>query len=77
MSRPRAIGSHFVVTETIGALGDLGTFVPIVIALVMLVGMDAATILVFAGLAHVVTGLVFGIPIPVQPMRERIMTIPR
>ena len=68
-ARKRLIRGRFILTETIGSLGDMGTFVPIVIALVMLVGMDAATILVFAGLANIVTGLVFRIPIPVQPMK--------
>lgn len=63
------ISGGFVLKEMVGALGDFGTFVPIVIALVMLVDMDAATILVFAGLANIVTGLVFRIPIAVQPMK--------
>ena len=61
--------ARMLLGEATGALGDLGTFVPIVIALVVLVGMDAATILVFAGLANLVTGLVFRVPIAVQPMK--------
>lgn len=60
---PRLLG------EAAGALGDLGTFVPIAIGMVVLVGMDAATILVLAGLMNIVTGLVFRLPIAVQPMK--------
>lgn len=68
-SRIGPISGSFILTEATGALGDLGTFVPLVIGLVVLVGMDPATILVFAGLANIVTGLVFRVPIPVQPMK--------
>ncbi len=68
-SRLGAIDGRFLLGEATGALGDLGTFVPLVIGLVALVGMDAATILVFAGLANIVTGLIFRIPIAVQPMK--------
>ena len=60
---------RFWVHEAAGAFGDIGTFIPILIGLVHYVGMDAATILVFAGLMHLVTGLAFGIPIAVQPMK--------
>ncbi len=66
----RATLNHrFWVREVAGAFGDIGTFVPLLIGLVHYVDMDAATILVFAGLMHLVTGLAFGIPIAVQPMK--------
>jgi hypothetical protein len=69
-SSERIAPNHrFWVREVAGAFGDIGTFIPILIGLVHYVGMDAATILVFAGLMHMVTGLVFGIPIAVQPMK--------
>ena len=68
-SRVGSIRGRAILDELSGALGDFGTFVPIVIALVLFVGMNAATILVFAGLANVVTGLVFRIPISVQLMQ--------
>ncbi|MFW6189500.1 MAG: putative sulfate/molybdate transporter [Planctomycetota bacterium] len=59
----------FLAGEATGALGDLGTFIPAVVALVQVVGMDPAAILVFAGLMNVCSGLAFGIPIAVQPMK--------
>jgi MFS superfamily sulfate permease-like transporter len=61
--------AKFILGETAGGLGDLGTFIPIVLGMVHLAGFDAGTILVFAGAAHVLTGLVFRAPIPVQPMK--------
>ena len=68
-SRIKSIRGRIILSEAIGALGDMGTFAPIVLGLVVLVGMDAATVLVFAGLANIVTGLVFKVPIAVQPMK--------
>ncbi len=67
--RHRTMSWRFIFSEAVGGFGDIGTFMPIAIALVLLVGMDAATILVFAGLANLITGLVFRIPIAVQPMK--------
>ena len=65
----RALFRKFVFREAAGSLGDLGTFVPIVVGMTQIVGLDAGTVLVFAGLANIVTGLAFGMPIPVQPMK--------
>ena len=47
------LDGRFLLSEAIGSLGDLGTFIPIVIGLVVFVGMDVATIFVFAGLMHI------------------------
>ncbi|MFC2075783.1 putative sulfate/molybdate transporter [candidate division KSB1 bacterium] len=55
--------------ELSGGFGDLGTFIPIVVLLVTECDLDPGSVLVFAGLANIVTGLLFGLPIPVQPMK--------
>jgi MFS superfamily sulfate permease-like transporter len=60
---------RFDLAELSGALGDLGTFIPLAVSLIAVSGMDAGSVLVFAGLLNVVTGLVFGLPLPVQPMK--------
>lgn len=52
-----------------GSLGDLGTFVPIAVGMVKIVGFDAATLLTMAGLMTIVSGLLFRIPMAVQPMK--------
>ena len=57
-------------TEASGALGDLGTFVPIAIALTLVNGLDLGTTLLFTGAYNIVTGLLFGVPMPVQPMKS-------
>lgn len=55
--------------EISGSLGDLGTFLPIVIALSELHQISLATTLIFTGLCNIATGFYFGIPLPVQPMK--------
>lgn len=59
----------FSMMELSGSLGDLGTFIPLTLALAMTTSMDLGTILIFAGLANIVTGILFGLPVPVQPMK--------
>ena len=55
--------------EVSGALGDLGTLLPLMIALAVQGSVSLDSTLVFSGLFNVVTGLVFGVPLPVQPMK--------
>ncbi|MFQ5498304.1 MAG: putative sulfate/molybdate transporter [Candidatus Zixiibacteriota bacterium] len=60
---------RFSVMELSGSLGDLGTFIPLTVALALATGLDIGVILVFAGLANIATGFMFGLPVPVQPMK--------
>jgi hypothetical protein len=55
--------------EIAGSLGDLGTFLPLLLAMAAQNGLDFAAGLFFAGFFNVVTGLVFAIPMAVQPMK--------
>ncbi|OAY63689.1 molybdate transporter 2 [Ananas comosus] len=57
-------------SELGGAVGDLGTFIPIVLALSLSCGLDLGTALVFTALYNALTGLLFGLPMPVQPMKS-------
>ena len=52
-----------------GALADLGIFVPLTAALVVVNGLDVGSVLLLAGLLVVSAGLVFRIPFPVQPLK--------
>jgi len=60
---------RFDLGEVGGACGDLGTFIPITASLCAVCGLDIGTVLLFAGLYNVVTGLIFNQPVPVQPMK--------
>ncbi len=55
--------------ELSGSLGDLGTFLPLVVSMALACRLDVGAILVCAGLMNVMTGLMFRQPIPVQPMK--------
>ncbi|KAJ9210992.1 hypothetical protein DTO166G4_7384 [Paecilomyces variotii] len=57
------------VSEVSGALGDLGTFLPIAIALALNGTISLSSTLIFSGVFNILTGLFFGIPLPVQPMK--------
>ncbi len=60
---------RFSLIKVSGSLGDLGTFVPLILAVTLSTGMDLGLILLLAGLANVATGLFWGLPVPVQPMQ--------
>ncbi|KAG2500430.1 hypothetical protein HYH03_001999 [Edaphochlamys debaryana] len=56
-------------SEVSGSLGDLGTFLPLLIGLVQKVHLDLGTTLIVSGAYNIVSGLQFGIPMCVQPMK--------
>jgi hypothetical protein len=56
--------------ELSGSLGDIGTFLPILLALSLVNGLDFGTTLIFTGIYNFITGALFGVPMPVQPMKS-------
>ncbi|WJX42821.1 CCR4-NOT core ubiquitin-protein ligase subunit mot2 [Trifolium repens] len=59
-----------LLSELSGAVGDLGTYIPIVIALSLVNNLDLTTTLIFTSLYNILTGFFFGLPMPVQPMKS-------
>src|SRR3954452_5769634 len=55
--------------ECSGACGDLGTFIPHVIGAITVAGLGAAGVLFGFGASLVGSGLFYGLPLPVQPMK--------
>ena len=55
--------------EVSGAVGDLGTFLPHILGAIAVVGMPPTGVLTSFGLVYLASGLVYGIPIGVQPMK--------
>ncbi|KAK3438257.1 hypothetical protein EUGRSUZ_C02872 [Eucalyptus grandis] len=55
--------------EINGAMGDLGTYIPIVLALTLAKDLNLGTTLIFTGVYNMVTGAIYGVPMPVQPMK--------
>lgn len=60
---------EFNIRELAGSMGNLGTLLPFAIGYIVVCGLDPAGLLIMIGLAHIVTGLVFKIPLPVEPMK--------
>lgn len=57
-------------SELSGSVGDLGTYIPIVLALTLVSHLDLSTTLIFTAFYNISTGLLFSIPMPVQPMKS-------
>ena len=55
--------------EFSGSLGDLGLFLPLVVAMTVACDLNIGVILILAGLMNILTGWLFRQPIPVQPMK--------
>jgi len=55
--------------ELSGAFGDMGTDIPLVVGLIAASGLDGAQVLIVYGIMQVLTALIYGIPMPVQPLK--------
>ena len=55
--------------ELSGSFGDIGTDFPLVVSLILVAGLDPASVLIMFGAMQIMTGLIYGIPMPVQPLK--------
>ena len=55
--------------ELAGSLGDLGTLLPIVVAMILINRLSPSTVFLSFGLFYLVTGFYYRLPIPVQPLK--------
>lgn len=55
--------------ELAGAFGDIGTDLPLIVGLIAFCGLDPASVCVMFGGLQIATGLLYGIPMPVQPLK--------
>lgn len=62
-------GVRFDRQEWGGAFGDIGTDLPLLLAMIPAAGLDAGSVFVWFGLAQIVTGLVYRLPMPMQPLK--------
>lgn len=65
-SRPRI---RFDRNELSGAFGDLGTDFPLIVGMILASGLEAGPVLTLFGLMQVLTGFLYGLPMPVQPLK--------
>ncbi len=64
------IGTYkFDRVEFAGSLGDLGTLIPLSVALMVITGLSVSSVLLMVGLYYILSGIYFKLPIPVQPLK--------
>ncbi len=62
-------GLRFDRVELSGAFGDLGTMLPIVIAMILINKLSPSTVFLAFGCFYLLAGLYYRLPIPVQPLK--------
>lgn len=55
--------------EFSGAFGDIGTDLPLIVGMILAVGLDSASVFILFGLLQIATGLIYRLPMPVQPLK--------
>lgn len=55
--------------EWAGAFGDIGTDFPLIVALILAAGLHTPSVLIVFGLMQVLSGLIYRMPMPVQPLK--------
>jgi predicted benzoate:H+ symporter BenE len=70
-SEAKPKGAPFVLSlrELSGALGDLGTLLPLMLGSIAVVGLAPLPVLAGFGLFYIATACIYRLPIPVQPMK--------
>jgi MFS superfamily sulfate permease-like transporter len=61
--------------ELAGSFGDIGTDLPLLLAVIPAAGLDAASVFTVYGLMQILTGFVYGLPMPVQPLKAMAVLI--
>ncbi|KAL7468425.1 hypothetical protein ACHAXS_008648 [Conticribra weissflogii] len=70
LSSLRRHKANLTLAELSGSLGDLGTFIPLTVALARERKIALAPALFWAGVGNVVTGMAWDVPMCVQPMKS-------
>ena len=60
---------RFNLCELGGALGDLGTLLPLLVALITINHLNTTSVFFVVGLAYIGTGLFYRLPLPIQPLK--------
>ncbi|KAI8819441.1 uncharacterized protein EV422DRAFT_112859 [Fimicolochytrium jonesii] len=69
-ARTQEAWKNLTLSEISGSLGDMGTLLPLLVALTKTGQISLPASLIFGGLYNIITGFVFGIPMCVQPMKS-------
>ncbi|MCZ2343557.1 MAG: putative sulfate/molybdate transporter [Bacteroidales bacterium] len=55
--------------ELAGSFGDIGTDLPLLVGMIMAAGLHAPGVFVVFGVMQILTGWIYGLPMPVQPLK--------
>lgn len=55
--------------EWSGSFGDIGTDLPLLVAMIAAAGLDSAPVFIVFGLLQVASGVLYGLPMPMQPLK--------
>lgn len=55
--------------ELAGSFGDIGTDLPLIIGIILVAGLDSASVFIVFGLMQIATGVLYGLPMPLQPLK--------
>ncbi len=55
--------------ELSGAFGDIGTDLPLLVGLILASGLDATNVFFMFGIMQILSGVFYGLPMPVQPLK--------
>lgn len=72
---PALTNIQFNRRELAGAFGDIGTSLPIIVGILLATGLNPAGVLTAFGLAQIITGLLYGLPMPVQPLKAMAVAV--
>ncbi len=61
--------------ELAGSFGDLGTDLPLLVGLIPAAHLDPCGVLITFGVLQILTGLLYGLPMPVQPLKAMAVLI--
>ena len=60
---------EFNLRELAGSMGDFGTLFPLAVGLIAVNGLNPAGLFIMVGLVNLVTGLIYRLPMPVEPKK--------
>ena len=60
---------EFNLHELAGSMGDFGTLFPLAIGYFAINGLNPAGLLVMMGLANIITGIIYHLPMPIEPKK--------
>ncbi len=60
---------EFNLRELAGSMGDFGTLFPLAVGFIVVCGLDPAGLFIWMGLVNIATGLIYRLPMPVEPKK--------